>query len=106
MITPQAGVRYATQSAIYPDRLKGLSFAENTVTFFYKSCVDFLHGRFWDTSLDVADGDITKKTASLALHEAPSEEMVSSEITISEEHEDTTTETVSVCQCFSNNYVI
>ncbi|KAL8597481.1 hypothetical protein ACOMHN_047708 [Nucella lapillus] len=51
--------------------------------------------RFWDTHLDVVDGDITKQTASLAMHEAPAEEMVSSEVTIAEEHEDTTTETVS-----------
>ena len=43
----------------------------------------------------MADGDITKQTASLALHETPSEELVSNEVTISEEHEDTTTETVS-----------
>ncbi|XP_076436065.1 uncharacterized protein LOC143275670 [Babylonia areolata] len=50
--------------------------------------------RFWDTNLDVAEGDLTKQTASLAMHEAPSEQMVSSEVTIAEEHEDTTTETV------------
>nr|KAG5690270.1 hypothetical protein BaRGS_018622 [Batillaria attramentaria] len=51
--------------------------------------------KFWDTSLDVADGDITKQTASLALHETPKDEMISSEVTIAEEHQETSTETVS-----------
>ncbi|XP_070212896.1 dystonin-like isoform X3 [Littorina saxatilis] len=50
---------------------------------------------FWDTSLDVADGDMTKQTASLALHETPGDSMVSSEITVEEETEETSTETVS-----------
>ena len=75
--------------------MKALSFGGRFEACYNTFCVDFLHGRFWDSSLDVADGDITKQTASLALHETPSEELVSSEVTISEEHEDTTTETVS-----------
>lgn len=50
--------------------------------------------KFWDSSLDVCDGDITKQTASLALHEAPPEDMISSEVTISEETQETSTETV------------
>ena len=80
-----------------PNRLKAISFGGRFEAFYNTFCVDFLRGRFWDASLDVADGDITKQTASLALHETPSEELVSNEATISEEHEDTTrsTETVS-----------
>ncbi|XP_012944656.1 uncharacterized protein LOC101854908 [Aplysia californica] len=51
--------------------------------------------KFWDTQLDLAKEDITKSQASLVMYETPSEEMpVTSEVTIEEEKEETTTDTV------------
>ncbi|XP_076453465.1 uncharacterized protein LOC143288724 [Babylonia areolata] len=49
--------------------------------------------KFWDTNLDLAEGDLTKQTASLALHQTPGQAMA--DVTVDETHEDTTTETVS-----------
>ncbi|XP_059163588.1 dystonin-like isoform X2 [Physella acuta] len=51
--------------------------------------------KFWDTQLDLIQNDITKTHASLVMHETPSEELISSEVTIEEEKEETTTDTVT-----------
>ncbi|KAK3730182.1 hypothetical protein RRG08_034928 [Elysia crispata] len=51
--------------------------------------------KFWDTQLDLVKEDLTKNEASLLMHETPSEDLVSSEVTIEEEKEETTTDTVT-----------
>ncbi|GFO22788.1 microtubule-actin cross-linking factor 1, isoforms 1/2/3/5-like [Plakobranchus ocellatus] len=51
--------------------------------------------KFWDTELDLVKEDLTKNEASLLMYETPSEDMVSSEVTIEEEKEETTTDTVT-----------
>lgn len=51
--------------------------------------------KFWDTQLDLETNDITKSKASLLMYETPNEEMVSSEVTIEEEKEETITDTVT-----------
>uniref|UniRef100_A0A0B7AQ49 SH3 domain-containing protein n=1 Tax=Arion vulgaris TaxID=1028688 RepID=A0A0B7AQ49_9EUPU len=51
--------------------------------------------KFWDTQLDLEANSITKSKASLVMYETPREEMVNSEVTIEEEKEETTTDTVT-----------
>ncbi|BFZ06761.1 hypothetical protein BsWGS_09799 [Bradybaena similaris] len=51
--------------------------------------------KFWDTQLDLEKNKITKSDASLVLQETPSEEPVNSEVTIEENKEESTTDTVT-----------
>uniref|UniRef100_A0A2C9JFD3 SH3 domain-containing protein n=1 Tax=Biomphalaria glabrata TaxID=6526 RepID=A0A2C9JFD3_BIOGL len=51
--------------------------------------------KFWDTQLDLNSYDLTKTQASLMLQETAKEELISSEVTIEEEKQELTTDTVS-----------